>query len=96
MVRAKELELEDRHGRLQTSLREKMIIAEESKTPSDREEEERLLEEMLDVVEQRDALVALLEEDRLREQEEDDNLIQLMNSKGYQLSPLSYELGDIS
>ena len=96
MVRAKELELEDRHGRLQTSLREKMIIPEDEKTCEDREEEERLLEEMLDVVEQRDALVALLEEDRVREQEEDNNLIQLMNSKGYQLSPLSYQLGDIS
>ena len=54
------------------------------------------LEEMLDVVEQRDALVALLEEDRVREQEEDNNLIKLMNAKGYQLSPLSYQLGDIS
>ena len=43
MVRAKELELEDRHGRLQTSLREKMIISEDEKTLADREEEERLV-----------------------------------------------------
>ena len=44
MVRAKELELEDRHGRLQTSLREKMIILEDDKTAEDKAEEERLLE----------------------------------------------------
>ena len=36
------------------------------------------------------------EEDRVREQEEDNNLIQLMEAKGYQLSPLSYQWGDIS
>lgn len=36
------------------------------KTPEEIEEEGQLLDELLDVVEQRNALVAMLEEDRLR------------------------------
>lgn len=48
-------------------------------------EERRILEEMLDVVEQRDALVALLEEQRLREREEDSDLEAAMLSKGFNL-----------
>lgn len=36
------------------------------KTPEDIEEEGQLLDELLDVVEQRNALVAMLEEERLR------------------------------
>lgn len=41
---------------------------------------------MLDVVEQRDALVALLEEQRLREKEEDNDLEEVMLSKGYNMN----------
>ena len=36
------------------------------KTSEKREEEQKVLKEILEVVEQRDALVALLEEDRLK------------------------------
>ena len=36
------------------------------KTVEMREEDERLLQELLEVVEQRDALVAMLEEDRVK------------------------------
>lgn len=38
------------------------------------DEERRILEEMLEVVEQRDALVALLEEQRLLDRQQDQNL----------------------
>lgn len=48
-------------------------------------EERRILSEMLDVVEQRDALVALLEEQRVREKEEDSDLEAVMLSKGFSL-----------
>lgn len=48
-------------------------------------EERRILSEMLDVVEQRDALVALLEEQRVREKEEDGDLESVMLSKGFSL-----------
>lgn len=49
-------------------------------------EEKRILNEMLEVVEQRDSLVALLEEQRLREKEEDKDLEAVMLSKGSSLN----------
>ena len=49
-------------------------------------EEKRILGEMLEVVEQRDSLVALLEEQRLREKEEDRDLESVMLSKGFNLN----------
>ncbi|XP_033629455.1 F-actin-monooxygenase MICAL3-like isoform X3 [Asterias rubens] len=69
MVQARELELEDRHCQLEQELRQRMAIDETKKKESDREVERLLLEEMLEVVEQRDALVALLEEERLNTEE---------------------------
>jgi hypothetical protein len=41
-------------------------LTDTEKSAEEIEEEGRLLDELLDVVEQRNALVALLEEDRLR------------------------------
>lgn len=43
-------------------------------------EERLILEEMLEVVEQRDSLVSLLEEQRLQERQEDQDLEQVMLS----------------
>lgn len=45
-------------------------------------EEHLILEEMLEVVEQRDALVALLEEQRLQERQEDQDLEKVMMVQG--------------
>ncbi|XP_022109073.1 F-actin-methionine sulfoxide oxidase MICAL3-like isoform X4 [Acanthaster planci] len=69
MVQARELELEDRHCQLEQELRQRMAVEDFKKTEQDREVEKLLLEEMLEVVEQRDALVALLEEERLNTEE---------------------------
>lgn len=44
--------------------------------------ERRLLEEMLELVEERDALVSLLEEQRLQEHQKDLDLEQLMMTGG--------------
>lgn len=52
------------------------------KEASELAEERLILEEMLEVVEQRDALVALLEEQRLQERQEDDDLEAVMLSRG--------------
>jgi len=49
-------------------------------------EERLILEEMLEVVEQRDALVSLLEEQRLKEYQEDQDLEKVMISDGLTLS----------
>ncbi|XP_041351912.1 F-actin-monooxygenase MICAL3-like isoform X2 [Gigantopelta aegis] len=93
MVRARELELEDRQARLQHELRESMQNEAGSKTEEQMTNEKRILDELLEVVEQRDSLVAMLDEDRLREQEEDKDLQDMMLKKGFELSPMSYTKG---
>uniref|UniRef100_A0A672NMC8 F-actin monooxygenase n=1 Tax=Sinocyclocheilus grahami TaxID=75366 RepID=A0A672NMC8_SINGR len=85
MIFARELELEDRQSRLQQELRERMAVDDDLKGEDELAEERRILSEMLDVVEQRDALVALLEEQRVREKEEESDLEAVMLSKGFSL-----------
>ncbi|XP_053097800.1 protein-methionine sulfoxide oxidase mical3b isoform X3 [Pangasianodon hypophthalmus] len=85
MIFARELELEDRQSHLQQELRERMAVDDHLKDEEELAEERRILGEMLDVVEQRDALVALLEEKRLKEREEDSDLEAAMLSKGFSL-----------
>ncbi|TDG96434.1 hypothetical protein EPR50_G00228250, partial [Perca flavescens] len=77
MIFAQELELEDRQSRLQTELRERMAVDDHLKEEWQLLEERLILEEMLDVVEQRDALVSLLEEQRLQHWQEDQDLERL-------------------
>ncbi|XP_055365631.1 protein-methionine sulfoxide oxidase mical3a isoform X33 [Betta splendens] len=86
MIFARELELEDRQSRLQQELRERMAVEDHLKTEQELAQEKQILSEMLEVVEQRDALVALLEEQRLREKEEDKDLEAVMLSKGFSLN----------
>ncbi|XP_053740483.1 protein-methionine sulfoxide oxidase mical3a isoform X9 [Synchiropus splendidus] len=86
MIFARELELEDRQSRLQQELRERMAVEDNLKTEKELAQEKQILNEMLEVVEQRDALVALLEEQRLREKEEDKDLEAVMLSKGFNLN----------
>lgn len=59
--------------------------ADHLKTEEELSEEKKILNEMLEVVEQRDSLVALLEEQRLREKEEDKDLEAAMLCKGFSL-----------
>ncbi|XP_031657166.1 protein-methionine sulfoxide oxidase mical3a isoform X5 [Oncorhynchus kisutch] len=86
MIFARELELEDRQSRLQQDLRERMAIEDHMKTEVELAQEKHILNEMLEVVEQRDSLVALLEEQRLSEKEEDKDLESVMLSKGFNLN----------
>ncbi|XP_052008871.1 protein-methionine sulfoxide oxidase mical3a isoform X1 [Xyrauchen texanus] len=86
MIFARELELEDRQSRLQQDLRERMAVEDHLKTEEELAEEKQILNEMLEVVEQRDSLVALLEEQRLREKEEDKDLEAVMLSRGFNLN----------
>ncbi|XP_068169343.1 protein-methionine sulfoxide oxidase mical3a isoform X24 [Antennarius striatus] len=86
MIFARELELEDRQSRLQQELRERMAVEDHLKTEKELAQEKQILNEMLEVVEQRDALVALLEEQRIREKEEDKDLEAVMLSKGFNLN----------
>lgn len=63
-----------------------LLLADHLKTENELTQEKQILNEMLEVVEQRDALVALLEEQRLREKEEDKDLEAVMLSKGFNLN----------
>lgn len=62
------------------------VFLDNLKTEKELAQEKQILSEMLEVVEQRDALVALLEEQRLREKEEDKDLEAVMLSKGFNLN----------
>ncbi|KAL4232988.1 [F-actin]-monooxygenase mical3 [Mactra antiquata] len=89
MVSARELELEDRQGRLQHQLRESMALDDTLKSPLQHEREQKIYTELIEVVEERDKLVAMLEEERVREREEDKDLENVMKAKGFSLSPTS-------
>ncbi|XP_044042460.1 protein-methionine sulfoxide oxidase mical3a-like [Siniperca chuatsi] len=86
MIFARELELEDRQSRLQQELRERMAVDDHLKEDWELVEERLILEEMLEVVEQRDSLVSLLEEQRLQERQEDQDLEEVMMTRGLGLS----------
>ncbi|XP_049819876.1 F-actin-monooxygenase Mical isoform X3 [Aethina tumida] len=86
MVRAQELELEDRHARLQQDLRERLET--DKKTEDDVKCEEKIIAEMLEIVSKRDSLIAILEEDRLRYSHEDRDLEEQMLAKGLRLTPI--------
>ncbi|ENN75586.1 hypothetical protein YQE_07929, partial [Dendroctonus ponderosae] len=87
MVRAQEVELEDRHSRLQLELRERIGI-KEHKTEEDLKSEQSIINEMMDIVAKRDALIAVLEADRLRYSHEDKDLEEQMLAKGLMLTPI--------
>ncbi|XP_068590118.1 protein-methionine sulfoxide oxidase mical3b-like isoform X1 [Cebidichthys violaceus] len=86
MIFARELELEDRQSRLQQELRERMAVDDHLKEEWELLEERLILEEMLEVVEQRDSLVSLLEEQRLQQRQEDRDLEEVMMTRGLGLS----------
>ncbi|XP_016426981.1 protein-methionine sulfoxide oxidase mical1-like [Sinocyclocheilus rhinocerous] len=67
MVASRQLELEDKQSMLEMELRRYMEMDDSEKTPEQREHENQVLQEMLDVVDMRDSLVAFLEEKRLKE-----------------------------
>ncbi|XP_064215883.1 F-actin-monooxygenase Mical isoform X3 [Tribolium castaneum] len=87
MVRAQEVELEDRHARLQHELRERLENTEE-KTGQDVDIESSIIKEMMDIVAKRDSLIALLEEDRLRYSNEDRDFEEQVLAKGLRLTPI--------
>ncbi|XP_018589449.2 F-actin-monooxygenase mical1 [Scleropages formosus] len=81
MVASRQLELEDKQSTLEAELRRYIEMDESEKTPQQREEEERVLQEMLDVVDMRNSLVAFLEERRLKEINEQLHGVSIMEPK---------------
>ncbi|KAK2841840.1 hypothetical protein Q5P01_012040 [Channa striata] len=84
MIFAQELELEDTQSRLQQDLRRRMATEDTKKSASELQEEQEILSEIMRMVEKRDMLVSILEEQRLKERAEDRDLESLVLSKGYE------------
>ncbi|KAK1152760.1 F-actin-monooxygenase MICAL2-like isoform X1 [Acipenser oxyrinchus oxyrinchus] len=67
MVASRHLELEDKQSRLEQEYRNYIDMEDSMKTAQHRAEEERVLLELLEVVDMRDSLVVFLEDQRLKE-----------------------------
>ncbi|XP_061773361.1 F-actin-monooxygenase mical2b isoform X4 [Nerophis ophidion] len=83
MIFAQELELEDTQCQLQQDLRHRMTKEDTKKSASELQEEQEILSEIMKTVEKRDMLVSILEEQRLKEKAEDQDLESIVLSKGY-------------
>lgn len=60
-----------------------VCISDTKKSASELQEEQEILSEIMKMVEKRDMLVSVLEEQRLKERAEDRDLESLVLSKGY-------------
>ncbi|KAL4622735.1 protein-methionine sulfoxide oxidase MICAL2-like [Arapaima gigas] len=85
VIFAQELELEETQSQLQQELQKRMAVDDPRKSPAELAEEHEMFNEMVRVVEKRDMLVALLEEQRLKERSEDQDLESLLLNRGYQV-----------
>ncbi|XP_046896612.1 F-actin-monooxygenase mical1 isoform X1 [Hypomesus transpacificus] len=81
MVASRQLELEDKQSMLEMELRKHMELSDSEKTAEQRAEEERVLQQMIEVVDMRDSLVSFLEEKRLKELSEEQHIITIMEAK---------------
>ncbi|XP_024147952.1 F-actin-monooxygenase mical1 isoform X2 [Oryzias melastigma] len=79
MVASRQLELEDKQSMLELELRKYMNLKD--KTPEELAEEEKILQQMIEVVDMRDSLVSFLEEKRLKEMSEELEAFTLMEAK---------------
>ncbi|XP_029994888.1 F-actin-monooxygenase mical1 isoform X2 [Sphaeramia orbicularis] len=79
MVASRQLELEDKQSMLELELRKYMELSD--KTPEQQAEEDRVLQQMIEVVDMRDSLVAFLEEKRLKEIGEEQEAFSIMEVK---------------
>ncbi|KAK5611091.1 hypothetical protein CRENBAI_022162 [Crenichthys baileyi] len=79
MVASRQLELEDKRSTLELEYRKLMEIKE--KTPEQQAEEDRIFEQILEVVEMMDSLVTFLDEKRQKEMSEKEEALSIMEAK---------------
>ncbi|XP_058499393.1 F-actin-monooxygenase mical1 [Solea solea] len=79
MVESRQLELEDKQSMLELELRKFMELND--KTTEQKAEEQRLFEQMMEVVDMRDSLVSFLDEKRLKEMSEEQEAFTIMEAK---------------
>ena len=84
LVKAKQLEQDDRSARLEMELREQHLVLD---CPNVTREGE-ILKELLDISEQRELLVAMLAKDKARYQREDRDIEAQMRAKGLSVKSL--------
>ena len=87
LVQAKHLELEDRSARLESELREHLML--DSRSPEVVAREGEVLGELLSISEKREKLQAMLERDKQRYRMEDKDIQAQMAARGIRVAPLA-------
>ena len=86
LVQAKQLELEDRSARLEMELRDHLL--RDSRSPESVSREGEILDELLEISEQRELLQSMLVRDKMRYQLEDKDIEAQMRAKGIRITPV--------
>uniref|UniRef100_A0A8C9WLN1 Mical-like 2a n=1 Tax=Scleropages formosus TaxID=113540 RepID=A0A8C9WLN1_SCLFO len=79
---ARTQDLEDQQPAVERDLRRLMEKPEHLKTAADVREEQKLLCKLLEIVDDRNSIIQVLDDDRLREMEEDEQLNEMMQQFG--------------